>query len=31
VITGWLIAAGARNKEAPSQRGKLGAKRLKRN
>jgi GTP-binding protein len=30
VIAGWLIAAGARNKEAPSQRGKLGAKRLKR-
>ncbi len=29
VIAGWLIAAGARNKEAPSQRGKLGAKRLK--
>jgi GTP-binding protein len=30
VIAGWLVAAGARNKEAPSQRGKLGAKRLKR-
>jgi GTP-binding protein len=29
VIAGWLVAAGARNKEAPSQRGKLGAKRLK--
>jgi len=30
VIAGWLVAAGARNKEAPSQRGKLGAKRLNR-
>jgi GTP-binding protein len=30
VISGWLVAAGARNKEAPSQRGKLGAKGLKR-
>ena len=30
VIARWLVAAGARNKEAPSQRGKLGAKRLKR-
>jgi GTP-binding protein len=29
VIAGWLAAAGARNKEAPSQRGKLGAKGLK--
>ena len=29
VISGWLVAAGARNKEAPSQRGKLGAKGLK--
>jgi GTP-binding protein len=29
VISAWLVAAGARNKEAPSQRGKLGAKGLK--
>lgn len=29
VIAGWLTAAGARNKEAPSQRGKPGAKGLK--
>jgi GTP-binding protein len=29
VISAWLAGAGARNKEAPSQRGKLGAKGLK--
>ncbi len=29
VIAGWLAAAGAGNKEAPSQRGKPGAKGLK--
>lgn len=30
VISGWLAGAGVRNKEAPSQRGKPGAKGLKR-